>query len=635
MGDKEQKWLELDHLCAGYRSRPVIREVCLGVKKGEIISVIGPNGAGKSTILKAVSAELMLMGGSVRVLGGDVHAMSPAERAKKEAVVLTERIRPELMTVREVVEMGRYPYTDRFGHLTEEDGREVSEAIGLLNLSEIEGSDYNELSDGQKQRVLIARACAQTPDVLILDEPTSYLDVRYRLELLKALRETASRRNCAVIATLHEVELALRISDRIMCVKDGEVQYTGTPDGLRKSGILRTLFDISPDDREAETVYPWLAAKSRAGNAVRGAEGPAVMITFTERGRQTMEKLERGLKERRPGLRTVTAVRSSSAGQESVRETLTEFTGRWFGQAGALIFIGAAGIAVRAAAPFIQDKYTDPAVLVTDESGRFCIPLLSGHAGGANRLCADISEILGAVPVITTATDGRGLFSPDRFAEEQGLILRCGTADGTDGVRNAVKRISAAALADGSAGTYVFADPCPACGELRELLTGYPELRLTEKREDAEIILSFRRAAGDRADALYLIPQCLHVGIGCRRGCGAEEITSCMKSVFSSNGLFAEAAAGAASIDLKADEEGLAAFCRENGLTISVYPAELLQSLEGDFAASEFVAHVTGTDNVCERSAAASAGEGAVRIVPKTVHGRVTMAVYAGGRKGE
>ena len=212
MGDKEQTWLELDHLCAGYGSRPVIREVCLGVKKGEIISVIGPNGAGKSTILKAVSAELMLMGGSVRVLGGDVHALSPAARAKKEAVVLTERIRPELMTVREVVEMGRYPYTDRFGHLTEEDGREVSEAIGLLNLSEIEGSDYNELSDGQKQRVLIARACAQTPDVLILDEPTSYLDVRYRLELLKALRETASRRNCAVIATLHEVELALRIS---------------------------------------------------------------------------------------------------------------------------------------------------------------------------------------------------------------------------------------------------------------------------------------------------------------------------------------------------------------------------------------------------------------------------------------
>ena len=172
--------------------------------------------------------------------------------------MLTERIRPELMTVRDVVEMGRYPYTDGVGRLTEKDRQEVREALAMMDVADLAERNYNEMSDGQKQRVLIARAIAQTPQVMLLDEPTSYLDIRYKLALLRTLRTLTVQRRMAVVATLHEVELALAAADRIVCVKDGRAFRAGTPAELKRERVLARLFEVDPEDAAAAAIYPWL-----------------------------------------------------------------------------------------------------------------------------------------------------------------------------------------------------------------------------------------------------------------------------------------------------------------------------------------------------------------------------------------
>ena len=658
----DRLFFRIDGIAAGYRGQAVIDGICLDVRPGEIIALIGPNGAGKSTILKAITAELSLMAGAVRTDTGEIHAMPAAERAKKEAVVLTERIRPELMTVREVVEMGRYPYTGHFGKLSEEDRAEAEKALALMDLTELADCDYNELSDGQKQRVLIARAAAQAPEVLILDEPTSYLDVRYRLSLMRILKTMARTKNMSIISTLHEVELALALADRILCIRDGKAVYLGTPAELREGGILNDLFDVAEGDADAEAVYPWLVPGRhvrrahaepgagpaepglKAGKRRSGGRAPFVMIAFTETGAETMNRLAEEFRNRFPDRETVTAVRSSAHPEISIRETAGEFTRKWFGEAEALFFFGAAGIAVRAIAPLAGDKFSDPAVIVIDERGSFCIPVLSGHLGGANSYASLAAEILGAVPVITTATDGRSLFSPDGFARARGMALRM--REGTDGVRDALLRFSSAVLrADDQAGENdasgadagkpsIFADRDVLSADERKALVNARGVVFTENREQADLVVSAGWSDSDADGALYLVPRCLAVGIGCRKGVTAEEVAAAVEQVFRENRLFPEGCAGAASVDLKAEEQGLLDYCRQQALKAVFYTPEELQKVTGTFSASEFVREVTGTDNVCERSAAALAGKDGRRIAGKTVCGRVTVSVYVIARGG-
>ena len=164
---------------------------------------------------------------------------------------------------------------------------------------------------------------------------------------------------------------------------------------------------------------------------------PVVMLAFTKRGYETMERLAGALLKSRPDVEVHTAVRSRTMPERSIRETAEEFTGRWFARARALVFFGAAGIAVRCIAPFVKDKFLDPAVLVIDESGRFCISLLSGHVGGGNDFCLACAGLIGAVPVITTATDGRGQFAVDVFARRHQMTI---------GDRAAAKEVSARLL---------------------------------------------------------------------------------------------------------------------------------------------------------------------------------------------
>lgn len=239
-----QHYLQTKDLAVGYNGKVLIEDICLQVEKGKIVTLIGPNGAGKSTILKTITRHLPQIWGSVWIGGQDISAWRPKEMAKKVAVVLTERVRPELMCCGEVVAMGGYPYTNLLGHMTREDRLAVEEALARVQALDLADRDFSTLSDGQRQRILLARAICQEPEVLVLDEPTAYLDIRHKIELLDILREMAQEKGTTVIMSLHEIDLATKISDYLVCVKGSTIAAFGTPEEVLKDGSIETLYDM-------------------------------------------------------------------------------------------------------------------------------------------------------------------------------------------------------------------------------------------------------------------------------------------------------------------------------------------------------------------------------------------------------
>lgn len=232
------------NLAVGYNGRVLIRDIGLTLEKGEILTLIGPNGAGKSTILKSITRHLVKLGGGVYIGGSDVYRWSPREMARRVAVVLTDRIRPELMTCGEVAAAGRYPYTNALGRLTPADKAAVRRALERVHALELEHQQFSTLSDGQRQRVLLARAICQEPEVIVLDEPTAYLDIRHKIELLDILREMAREEGVTVIMSLHEIDLAAKVSDCLVCVKGDTITRSGPPEEILSDGSIDRLYDI-------------------------------------------------------------------------------------------------------------------------------------------------------------------------------------------------------------------------------------------------------------------------------------------------------------------------------------------------------------------------------------------------------
>ena len=244
--------MKIESLSAGYRGKAVVSKVSLDIKKGEIISFIGPNGAGKSTLLKTLYRELSPVAGAVFIDGGDVSKMPLKELARKMSIVTTDRIKPEHMTCREVVMAGRLPYTDGFGVLGKEDRQAAEDAIALMKIEDFADKQFNNLSDGQKQRTLIARAIAQSPEYLVMDEPTSYLDIRYRMELMEVL-EGLAKKGVTIVMSIHELELAVSVSDRLLLVYDDGKTLCKTPSEVMEEGLIRDLFSLS--DEMYEKIY--------------------------------------------------------------------------------------------------------------------------------------------------------------------------------------------------------------------------------------------------------------------------------------------------------------------------------------------------------------------------------------------
>lgn len=240
-----EHFFKTKQLTVGYGGKPLIRDIEIGLKKGQILTLIGPNGSGKSTILKSITKQLAKIGGTVYIGESSIDDMSYRDMSFLVSVVLTDRLKAELMTCEDVVSTGRYPYTGMLGILSAEDKVKVREAMELVNAWELRDRSFSEISDGQKQRVLLARAICQEPEVIILDEPTSFLDVRYQLELLQILRQMSEEKKITVILSLHEVDMAQKISDLVLCVKGETISHFGTPEEIFTRELIGELYDLN------------------------------------------------------------------------------------------------------------------------------------------------------------------------------------------------------------------------------------------------------------------------------------------------------------------------------------------------------------------------------------------------------
>ena len=209
-------YFRTEDLSVGYNGKALINNINVELNRGQILTLIGPNGSGKSTILKSISTHLKMIGGSVYIQDKSLSGMSYKDISTEMAVVLTERLKTDLLTCRDIVATGRYPYTGRLGFLNEKDNEIIDNALAAVSAEDLADRDFQAISDGQRQRILLARAICQEPEIIILDEPTSFLDIKHKLELLDILRRMVEDRNILVIMSLHEIDLAQKVSDLIM-----------------------------------------------------------------------------------------------------------------------------------------------------------------------------------------------------------------------------------------------------------------------------------------------------------------------------------------------------------------------------------------------------------------------------------
>ena len=337
------------------------------------------------------------------------------------------------------------------------------------------------------------------------------------------------------------------------------------------------------------------------------------LIGFTKNSGTIMQKLRKGFGEQ--GISCEVWLKRKGVSREEaeaegiclLNDSLTSWTGRQFQEKDALIFVGATGICVRSIAPYVRSKKTDPAVIVVDEQGRHAISLLSGHIGGANALTLLAAGILGADPVITTATDLHGKFAVDAFAAGRDMYL--------DSMPMA-KEIAAALVEGRRVGMY---SAFPVLG-------GIPEELDLNGKEDLGLAVDIRRSRPFER-TLHLVPRAVALGVGCKKGTDGEALKGFVREELERREIFLESICAVASIELKKDEAGLHALAEDLGVPFHVYTAEELEQAESEdgFTESGFVKNVTGVGNVCERSALRLAGTRRL-LIRKTAGNGMTLA---------
>ena len=312
-------------------------------------------------------------------------------------------------------------------------------------------------------------------------------------------------------------------------------------------------------------------------------------LSFTEKGRQLAGRLAAAL--------------GGTAQRCGASCSLEAWTAAHFSQSDGLVYVGAAGIAVRAIAPHLKSKTTDPAVVVVDECARYAIPILSGHLGGANDLARAIGRVCGALPVLTTATDVNGVFAVDEWAKRQNcLVLN----------PERIKTVSAKLLAGG---TITVQSSWPIAGQPPR------NVCQTEDR-GADVLLDIHPGTGEK---LHLVPRIAVLGVGCKKNVSFQTLETALAAFLTGAGVCEQAISAVASIDLKKNEPGLLDFCAAHGWPLKTYPAEQLRAVEGQFNPSAFVQGVTVLDNVCERSAVLASG--GTLCQGKTARDGITMAL--------
>ncbi len=236
-----------EHLDIAYDESLIVKSLDMNIPHGKITSIIGPNGCGKSTVLKAVGRILKPKNGMVYLSGEDIRNLSTKEVAKKMAILPQTPTAPSGLTVSELIAYGRFPHQKGFGKLTPEDKNIIQWALSVTKLTEFEHREVDTLSGGQRQRVWIAMALAQQTDLILLDEPTTYLDLSHQLEVLKLLYDLNRKQGCTIAMVLHDLNLAARFSDHIIAIRSGNIIKCGTPDEVITPKVLREAFSIDAD----------------------------------------------------------------------------------------------------------------------------------------------------------------------------------------------------------------------------------------------------------------------------------------------------------------------------------------------------------------------------------------------------
>lgn len=236
--------LEANQISINYGDQNIIHQLSTIIPNGKITSIIGPNGCGKSTLLKAMSRILPITEGAVLLDGASIH-QQPTKEVAREIALLPQS--PEVqdgLTVKELVSYGRFPYQKGFGRLTEEDYNIMDWAMRVTHTLDYQERSVNDLSGGQRQRVWIAMALAQKTDIIFLDEPTTYLDIAHQLEVLELVETLNREEDCTIIMVLHDINQAIRFSDHIIAMKEGQIVASGDTGHILTTDLLKTVFQI-------------------------------------------------------------------------------------------------------------------------------------------------------------------------------------------------------------------------------------------------------------------------------------------------------------------------------------------------------------------------------------------------------
>ena len=237
--------IELQHLTVGYGKKAILSDINQTIESGQLVCLLGANGVGKSTILRTIAGFQAPLCGTILLNEQDMSSFSTAQRSKAISVVLTERIEVPCMNVVDLIGMGRSPYTGFFGTLTKEDKNIIYEAIDMVGISHLSTRTFNTLSDGERQKVLLAKALAQQTPVILLDEPTAFLDFHAKVSTLRLLLRLAHETNKTILLSTHDVEMAIQLSDALWIVQNGEIK-AGTTLSLTESGTLKHFLQIDP-----------------------------------------------------------------------------------------------------------------------------------------------------------------------------------------------------------------------------------------------------------------------------------------------------------------------------------------------------------------------------------------------------
>ena len=242
--------LKTTSLSIGYDNKTVVSDINVTLNEGDIIALVGPNGAGKSTLFKTFSTHIKPVSGRIELLGKDLNNYNNKDRAKLLGIVLTERPDDMFLKVFDVVAAGRYPYTGMFGNLDENDEKEIKVSLELVGVNHLIDRVFNTLSDGEKQKVMIAKAIAQNTPIIMLDEPTAFLDYPSKIELFSLLKKLAKEQKKAILFSSHDLELLLRYTDNLWIIAQNKPFAAGKSSELLKNGVIKQYFGLKDIDNQ-------------------------------------------------------------------------------------------------------------------------------------------------------------------------------------------------------------------------------------------------------------------------------------------------------------------------------------------------------------------------------------------------